>query len=467
MSPLVPIVVGATMLASAAGAARAAASEEVRGSSADRAQQAVPPLSGPSSARRPVRRLLDFNDGSGTRLAGWRWSANANGYGAEGWQLVSTPELGAGEDFSWGAGPRMFNKTDYGAANKGVIDDSTRAPSTSRGGSLKVFDPPGSTDNQATWWIWYDGKNLGQRGIADAATDRMSFYLKIAGMAPIPKDGGSKSVGANFHIGTYLCWNRPDVKAYGSGDGCPYEGPGNQHYYHHLAVDPGAWVHVLLDRHPQHRRGVKDRVANDPSFLESGKHYFEHLNQMYMEIRAKQAGPTVMHIDEIEFYRSGDSGEASQNDESVASLWVGYWSGEDEWRLGFCDMSFPMLNDASVGTYEIRWSLQPITNANFAAAEPVTPLLYSGPHYVTKAQGRGGYFRRGNSWSVDAFTTFRLPRNRIAGAKMIHFAVKDVSRAGAHAGQRWPWNRGDGHDAPNDFVKTIDYSLGLADSTAR
>lgn len=416
----------------------------------------IPQIAGAQDVLVPAdeKILLDYNQSSSS--FGWQWSDNANGYNAEGWILQGNDYLGTGENYSWGWGPLTFNKQDYGAANKVTIDRD-RAPSTATGNSLKVFDPPGSTDNQSTWWIWYDGKPLSKRGITNSKTNRMSFYLKTSGVSDIVRDGGVHSLaGYNFDIGTYLCWYREDGStAYGTGDGCPYEGVGNQHYYHSLIIESGAWIHVLLDQHPQHLRGDKNRVPNDPSFVQAGKHYFEHLNQMYMEISRKQAASTSMNIDEISFFS-----KANENDESVTSLWVGYWPSNDEWRMGFSDMSFDSVSDVSVGTYEIRWSLQPIDNTNYRYAIPVRPLLYTGPDYVGDTASGEYLIRRPNSWDRFAFTTFRLPCRNLSGeVGTIYFAVKDVSKKGKHAGLRWPWNTGDGHDAPNDLVKTIEYPL--------
>lgn len=399
--------------------------------------------------------LLDFNSGSGSNQTGWEWSESADGYGSVGWIMLNDPVLGTGSTYTWGRGPRSFNKTDYGAANLAIIDTQHRAPSTDTGGSLKVYSLAGSTDNQSSWWMWYDGKPLIERGVADESTDRMSFYLRVDGMAPLNKDGGYESIITNIHVGTYLCW-RSGGTAYSTGDGCPYEGPGNQHYYHYLSVDPGAWVHVLLDRHPTHLRGSKITVADNP-IKEAGKNYFAQLNMMYMEIRQAQISPTSYNVDEFRFYSTSTTPEPNQNDESITSLWIGYWPDADEWRLGFNDRSFATYGDESYSTFEIKWSLSPITNSNYSNANLIQPLMYSGQSYVGSVDSHG--FRRPNSWGSAAFTSFKLPSSQLGNAKVVYFAVKDISKAGAHAGTRWPWTRADGHDAPNTNIKVIEYHL--------
>ncbi len=399
--------------------------------------------------------LLSFDSGSGHDQTGWEWSEDVTGYGNAGWTMRNDPDLGAGENFYWGEGPRSFNKSDYGEANDAIIDTTNKAPSTTEGGSLKIYSLEGSTDNRSTWWVWYDGKPLIERGIADNTTDRMSFYLKIEGMASIPQDGGVESIPTNFHIGTYLCWYGEST-AYGQGDGCPYEGPGNQHYYHYLSVDSGAWVHVLLDRHPTHLRGVSSTTPDNPPASE-GKNYFAQLNQMYMEIRNVQNSATSYNLDELNYYSTNDTPEPNQNDESITSLWIGYWPDEDEWRLGFNDRSFESYGNESNSTFEIKWSLEPITNANYADANLVQAQLYSGERIVGTTDTHA--FRRPNSWISIAFTTFKIPQTGIGTAPKVYFAIKDISKAGSHAGTQWPWTRADGHDAPTAEIKTIEYSL--------
>ncbi len=424
--------------------------------------------------------FMDCNAGSGSQRPGWIWLDDANGYGQPGWQKDPMQDYGAG----W-YGPKSFNKgtdsTAWDASSRDLaeIDTSDRAPSTATGGSFRVYEPAGVNVNvkRASWWVWYDGEPLGDKGFADAETDRWEFYLKTDTPFTISEDGLSDSVsGANFHIGTYVCWN-DGSPAYGTGDGCPYEGPGNQHYYHFLTVNPGAWINVQLDQHPNHRRdscvqgtynaSTNTVYGNDPTFFESGQHYLEHLNQFYFEIRTIQdIQDTAYWLDEMKLYSSQDTLEPDQNDISISSPYVGYWPTGDYWEMGWHDLSFGSVqalagstcshrNDTTHSTFEIRWSTGPITNENFNQANGVTPLFYGGVEHTGEAQ----LVRRPNSWGTMVWTRFALPDDIEQRYNRIYFAVKDVSVAGAHIGTRWPWNRGDGHDAPTTNIRIIDYSI--------
>lgn len=392
--------------------------------------------------------LFHFDNG----LQGWKRKADVNGYGAVGWQYEDG-SLGSSDKFPWGNGPRMFNKGDYGKENDAIIDNKSRAPSSLSGASLKIFDTdlalPGKY--QTTWWLWYDGRSLSERGVTTKDTNRASIYIKIDGLKPLSEDNGVQSIINNFHVGTYLCWYREDGKpAYGRGDGCPYEGVGNQHYYHYFSFYPGAWIKVLLDEHPQHLRsgGSYKITGNNPSHLNHGKDYFQYLHQFYMEIRAPQANKTSMNIDDVYFYQETEP----QNETSITSLWVGYWYGDEVWRLGFNDMTGNC--DNCVSTFEIKWSDKPITNENYGQANTVTPLLYSGEKFSSYKNG----FRRANFWKSNVYTKFKID-NIPDGTTKVYFAVKDVSIEGEHKGSKWPWNKADKNDAASTKIKTISYDL--------
>jgi hypothetical protein len=376
-------------------------------------------------------------------------------YGNPGWVMADSGPFGGRESFKWGDGARSFNKRDNDKNNEALIDVFDVAPSTKGGGSLLVKETEDNTDHFSKWWIWYDGKPLSERQVTDQHTDRMSFYLKVEGLTPLMLDDGTLQFADNFHIGTYLCWHG-DKPAYGTGDGCPYEGVGNQHYYHYLAIEPGAWVHVLLDQHPQHLRGVKETLSNNPVYNIEGKNYFAQLHQFYFETTGQQKNLTQYHVDEISFFSTRDTDTILQNEDSITSLWVGYWPDIDTWQIGFQDESFSEADKGQFSTFEVRWSLQPITNENYAQANIVEPLLFSGVTYTGEVTP---IFRRVSRWRKNAWTKFKLPDDIENNYTKIFFAVKDVSKQTLHTGTKWPYNIGDGHDAASKYIKVIDYYL--------
>lgn len=404
--------------------------------------------------------FLDWNAGEGTSLAGWTWHEDV-GFDNPGWTLdvdAGGPH-GGGDIYSIGQ-TRSFDKNDRnypGAASKALIDITDRAPSTTTGGSLKIYDPTNNAVNsRAGWWLWYDGKPLTERGVVDENTDRMSFYVKTEGVTPLDP---TNLIEQNANMGTYLCWDQ-GTPAYGTGDGCPYESSG-QHYYHWLTINSGGWIHVLLDQMPQHRRGRKNGdpiVLNNPVKISDDKNYFEQLNQFYIETSQTQPQTNSMTIDEVEFYSTADTEEPNQNDVSVSSIAVGYFPATSHWEISWMDNSFSKYDDYSYSTFEVRWSLQPITNANWDNARPLSLNKFTGVGYTGKAQMN--LIRRHHPYKRNVWSDFTIDPSLLSGAASVYFAVKDVSVTGANKGTSFPYSfAGDGHVAASPYIKTIDYPL--------
>lgn len=365
----------------------------------------------------------DAPKAGGTTWPGWQhYPEGASDYEHWGWRKLDG-KFYSGNDSNWL--PRVHEKTDYGVSCQATIDTENIAPLPDNHGAFKVYDDGSKSTYQACWW-YLNGQNFGDLGYADQNTDRLSFYMKVQGMDTSRPTNGDIA-NANMHFGTYLCY-----------DGyCPKEGPSNQHYYHYLTVHDNAWIHVSLDRHPQHKRGMSgfyDPGNNPPA--SDGENYFDVMNKFYLEIRYPQPKPTAYWIDNVTLHQT----EQNENDISISSVWVGYWPNTDKWEIGFNDASFASYGNDSIGTYEIRWSTSPITNNNFSQATKINPEYYA---YDT------GRIRRPNSWKYPAWTQFELPDSTEKGHDIIYFAIKDVSSTA----------NGDGHNAPSPYIHTIKYHL--------
>lgn len=407
-----------------------------------------------------VQPFLNWNDASdgGENWFGWTWHDDV-AYGNEGWTLNTGGILGDGESVYFGMGPRSYDKKDYGDDNLVEIVSDVRAPSTAIGGSFRVYDNPDNLDapNQPTWWLFYDTKPLIEREITNEETDRMSFYIKVEGTGSIDEEGGTQALGTNFHVGTYLCWETGEP-VYSTGDGCPREGPGNQHYYHYLTLNPGAWLHVELDDHPNHHRGSSGGSYHDNNPVAAeGKNYFAQMSRMYFEVRSAQENDSEYYLDEVEFYSTKRSHEPDQNDESITSLWVGYWPENQYWEIGFKDGADFSIGENKFSTFEIRWSINPITNANYEEANIVIPMFYSGEKYVGTENPH--YLRRSTDYSRDLWTRFELPTEITDNYEMVYFAIKDVSKKGENQGTSWPWNREDHGQDVSPYIRAINYAL--------
>ena len=388
--------------------------------------------------------LFDWNEAgnTGTSWSGWTWvptgavspfippATGADGFGTAGWMKNSGSVLQG----NWW--PRSHAKEDTGNISLAVIDNAVRAPSTTSGGSLKVYDI--GTTYLSGWWFNM-GKNYNTLGLADATTNRMSIYAKVEGLDAFVGDTDLDNM--NFYFGTYLCWPGGGL----GGEDCPHEANAQaNHYYHYLTMNSGGWTHILLDQSPQHNRG--DAGAHigvpDQRFAADGvHHYFQYMNNFYAQVSYPNLKPTSFWIDEIKTYTAAQP----ENEVSVATLFVSYWPGTNAWELGFNDNSWSdNVGSNSVSTHEVRYSTNPITNANFTAATPITPTLNS----KAGANAGAGRIKRPNPWKFSALTRFTLPAD-VMTAGTVYFAVKDVSSSA----------KGDGHDAPSSLIKTIDYSL--------
>jgi hypothetical protein len=169
----------------------------------------------------------------------------------------------------------------------------------------------------------------------------------------------------------------------------------------------------------------------------------------YLEFTTPQSSKTAYWVDEMQLQQTTQP----ENDISIASVWVGYWPSTDKWEIGWNDGSHSVYSDASNSTFEIRWSLLPITNANFAAATLIEPEY--------NEVDTSNLVRRPQPWKLPAWTRFSIPDDVEKSASKLYFAIKDVSVKGEHVGP-YPYHLGDGHDSPSPYIKTIDYSLSAA-----
>jgi len=391
--------------------------------------------------------LMNFDAAEGEIWPEWTYGDDVTGYGNAGYTLTGIdPNVGEATSTNKIPGTRMQDKSDYGAGNLLSFVTDEVAPGTT--GAAAYWQSNSPEDNRVSWWVWYDNYTLSSRDIADEDTDRMSFYIKIEGMDDNIGPSGGSNYG--FHVGTYDC----AIVA----DGCPKEGPGNQHYYHYLGFNSGAWIHAELDEQPQHLRGygrpqVNNPVATSPEIYDG---YFANMHQFYMEIRNVQDNPTEMWLDEITYRSTKDSVEPDQNQQSITSVWVGYWAEDDKWQISWSD-EWQDRGDHTNSTFEVRYSASPITNDNFDAATPVVPLHFTGPDYESNPSEYA--IRRPDSYAGIVWTDFQLPDALESSGNMIYFAIKDISVAGGNAGLSYPFNRADGKNPPNNFIRAINYAM--------
>lgn len=213
-----------------------------------------------------------------------------------------------------------------------------------------------------------------------------------------------------------------------------------------LTGNNGAWIHYQLNQHPDHQRGASGSLnpVNNPAFPTYGKNYFENFSYWYFAWSKGAGGsttPYTWYLDNVYLYT-----QTQPENEGVGALWVGYWTGR-YWEIGFNDLSFPARDATTISTFEVRWSTSPITNENYGSANNITPQYFS---YQTNK------IRNPNQYAPYLWTRFTLPAGTETDNDKIYFAIKDVSATA----------NGDGHDAPDNNIRTTDYTLRLPTTPA-
>jgi hypothetical protein len=410
--------------------------------------------------------ILNWNEpgASGTTWPGYTWyrSSDADGtgkYGANAEVQVQAHHgwrNNAGRYQSGGATnwqQRFMGKDDHSNSGgdgclvglytetEATIVTNDRAPSTLTGAALRFGQDADSTCYDASWWVnWMS--NFRNLGFTTQSTNRLELYAKFEGYPHIDFTSTTLGSTGRVHFGTYLCLTGDCYDDFRDGES-GYGGVDVQgwHFYHYLTVNPGAWVKISLDDHPNHMRGATYLAGNEPGVNPTaayGGNYWELFNHGYFEIRYPQnnTAPAYVTTDEWELVDVTEP----ENVESITSLWVGRWP-TGRWEIGWQEASWNQVgyNSTTQSTFEVRYSTSPITNANFSTATIINPLF--------NVYG-GNKVRRPNSWSTPAWTAFTL-LPQIETAQKIYFAVKDVS-LGAN---------GDGHDSPSSLIHTISYDL--------
>jgi hypothetical protein len=185
------------------------------------------------------------------------------------------------------------------------------------------------------------------------AYNRFRFWVKRpTSAAPLGEEGR-----ANVEVGTY-------VKHVAGADPRSDE-TGGSHYYHMLNLpNNGRWTRVILNMHPDHRRGDSGNV--DAGYLphptgEPSYNYFDALTRFYIDDTAAPAVGVYL-IDEMEFYQE----KARENDAQVYSLTGTYDPGNNE-----VIVTWKRPKDENDVAHEVRYAFDDVHTIGWAAATRV------------------------------------------------------------------------------------------------
>jgi hypothetical protein len=222
--------------------------------------------------------------------------------------------------------------------------------------------------------------------------DRMSFWVLL----PTTDTAFSTNGDPNFEFGTY-------VKQVTNADSTSDEAGGN-HYYHLINLPAlGTWTQVILNMHPDHRRG--DSGSVDPGLMTypttstyggadpaSTYNYFDTLTRFYLQepYTAPSAYPADYLIDNISFYKSA----YQENDTQVYSL-TGTYRASDNRLL----VTWNRDKAEDTVKQEVRYSFSDIHVGGWASATAapngtITPPgsgAYNNMVYNTTGISMGGH----------------------------------------------------------------------------
>ncbi len=222
--------------------------------------------------------------------------------------------------------------------------------------------------------------------------NRMRFWIKV----PTNGSGHRTNGSHNVEFGTY-------VKRVTNPDRYSDEA-GGTHYYHQLNLPAlGEWTQVILNMHPDHRRGSGGNV--DPGVLahptgEDQYNYFDSLTRFYLQYPyvAPKKYPASFLLDEMEFYQE----PAQENDAQVYSLTATYRGIRNRllvtWNRKIAEGNIK---------HEVRYAFADIHTIGWKAAKPAPLGLITPP-------ADGGY----NNMVYD---TTQLP---LAKRAAVYIAIK-------------------------------------------
>lgn len=204
--------------------------------------------------------------------------------------------------------------------------------------------------------------------------NRMRFWIKLPTSATKHHTDGR----SNLNVGTY-------VKRLQDADPRSDETGGN-HYYHNINILPlGHWTQVILNMHPDHRRGNSGQIdlGNLPHPTgEADYNYFDTLTRFYIQDEAAPSQyPADYLLDQIEFYQE----KAPEDDERVYSITATYVAEAN--RLIVCWRRLK----SDPRPHEVRYAFQSVHALGWDAAvaaskglvKPLEELGYNGMIYDT------------------------------------------------------------------------------------
>lgn len=198
------------------------------------------------------------------------------------------------------------------------------------------------------------------------------------------------------------------------------------HYYHHASNIPmGGWTKIQFDAHPTHHNsGAKNRYSafnvGGYEYAGSDTNYFNNIATFAIRVHATANQPLMSYyyIDEIT-----TDYVPYENEETINNLAIGYDPESDLFDISFEDKYRCRECNAK---YEVRYSFEPITNANFDVASIPREVIN---FERAKSNTEGIIYKPEPGYNI-LWAAMRLQENdekQLTPYQRVFFAVKDIS----------------------------------------
>lgn len=185
--------------------------------------------------------------------------------------------------------------------------------------------------------------------------NRLRFWIRLPTNHPFMRNDS----GHNIEFGTY-------VKSIANTDKYSDESGGG-HYYHQVnAPATGSWTQVIVNMHPDHRRGNSGHIDPGSQSHPTGEekyNYFDCLTRFYISepYIAPTSYPADFRIDDIEFYQE----PYEENEDQVRAVTATYISAAD--RL---IVTWNRAKSEDSVRHILRYSFQNIHQIGWKSATP-------------------------------------------------------------------------------------------------
>lgn len=254
-------------------------------------------------------------------------------------------------------------------------------------------------------------------------TTRLSFYMYVPPGASVGPGGYGVPVRPTIGAGPYTKITSDEV--FPGGSSSTYVGG---HWYNQFSLEGGGWAKMYIESHPEHNNGFSDasKYPYPSSSLRSiGPAFFEKMYKFYINMANYEGVETVPYsvwFDEFAFETDIEpqNNETMNNPAVIRNDTTGIFNVSITGKyknLGYCG-----------GTYQLRYSSSPITNANWDSATPTHILADS--RFSIK-DNANGIFSKWWSGYVYIWAPFKLQDEdqvKITNGQVIYFALKDISQ---------------------------------------